>query len=671
MLEASVRTVCPYCGVGCGLVAEATREGPELKGDRLHPANQGLLCSKGMALAETLGDETRLLAPLYRGQKVGWEEALTRAAEGLAATVRNYGPDAVAFYVSGQLLTEDYYVANKLMKGFIGSANIDTNSRLCMSSSVAGHVRAFGEDVVPACYEDLDLAELVVYAGSNAAWCHPVLHRRVLERREPPLRVVIDPRWTPTCEGALHLPLKPGSDVALWNGLLVHLHESACVHQEFVRAHTDGYQATLAAARLEAGSVSEVARHTGLTAEAVHHFFKLFERCPRVVTLYSQGVNQSSRGTDKVNAILNCHLATGRIGHPGMGPLSLTGQPNAMGGREVGGLANQLAAHRGFSVSEVDSVRRFWKAPHLATRPGLKAVELFEAVAEGRVRALWIMATNPVDSLPRADHVRAALKRCPLVIVSDCVAENDTLPWAHLCLPAQAFGEKSGMVTNSERRMSRQRPFLEPPPGPKPDWEIVCEVARRMGFGSAFAFRNTADIFREHAALTAHENGGTRLLDLSGVAKLTDAQYEQWQPRCWPVRAGCAERARLFGDGQFPTASGRAQLVPVHMRPPAVLPNDAFPLVLNTGRLRDQWHTTTRTGLSARLSRQARAPEICCHPQDAARAGIVDGDIAHIETPFGSLRARARVTAEVPAGSVFGAIHWTDTNCSGGRIGAL
>ena len=666
-----MQTVCPYCGVGCGVIAENTREGPQLKGDRDHPANYGLLCSKGMTLAETLGDDGRLLWPEYRGRRVDWDEALSKVASGLTDTIRDHGPDSVAFYVSGQLLTEDYYVANKLMKGFIGSANIDTNSRLCMSSSVSGHVRAFGEDVVPGCYEDLEQADLVIYAGSNAAWCHPILHRRVLERRVPPVRVVIDPRWTPTCEGALHLALKPGSDVALWNGLLVHLHDTGTVDEKFVAAHTEGYESALESARADAGSIEMTAQATGLEAEVVASFFDLFVRWDRVVTLYSQGVNQSSSGTDKVNAILNCHLATGRLGRPGMGPLSLTGQPNAMGGREVGGLANQLAAHRGFTAVDVDSVGRFWGASRMAQRPGLKAVELFDAVADGRIRAVWIMATNPVDSLPQADLVRQALSRCPLVIVSDCVAKNDTLSWAHIRLPALAWGEKSGMVTNSERCISRQRPFLQPPPGVRADWEIICAVAARMGFGADFNFSGPADIFREHAALSGFENNGLRLFDLSGVSSLSDLDYEQWIPRAWPIRVGEPERSRLFGDGLFPRSSGRSQIVPVTRRAPATMTSADYPLVLNTGRLRDQWHTTTRTGLSARLSRHQRIPEVCCHPGDAAAAGIQEGDMADITTSLGAARARVRVTSEVRPGTLFVSIHWTDQTATGGLIGAM
>ncbi len=399
----SVRTTCPYCGVGCGVLA--TADGV-IAGDPEHPANFGRLCSKGAALGETLGSEGRLLQPHIAGRPASWEAALDTIADRFARTIAAHGPDAVALYVSGQFLTEDYYVANKLMKGFVGSANIDTNSRLCMASSVAGHQRAFGADVVPGVYEDWDEADLVILVGSNAAWCHPVLFQRLIAARaQRGTRViVIDPRRTATCEGAdLHLALRPGSDVALFAGLVVHLADAGTVATTWVEQHTSGFAAALATARQTAGTVGAVAAITGLPEADIAAFYDDFARTERVMTVYSQGVNQSSSGTDKVNAIINCHLTTGRIGRPGMGPFSVTGQPNAMGGREVGGLANQLAAHMPFDdPAAPDRVRRFWRAPRLATRPGLKAIDLFDAVLDGRVKALWMeLVTVPSFSLSK------------------------------------------------------------------------------------------------------------------------------------------------------------------------------------------------------------------------------------------------------------------------------
>ncbi len=444
--------------------------GAAIAGDPAHPANFGRLCSKGSALGETLGLEGRLLHPMIRCSKgtlerVAWSDALDHVANRLQHIIAKHGRDAVAFYLSGQLLTEDYYVANKLMKGFIGTANVDTNSRLCMASSVAGHRRAFGSDTVPGNYEDLEQADLLVLVGSNAAWCHPVLFQRMLKnKQERGARiVVIDPRQTSTSEDAdLFLGLKPGTDTALFCGLLVHLADNGALDRDYIGRHTAGFDDALARARAIAGSVAATAFATGLAEQDVAAFFAMFRTTPRVVTAYSQGVNQSAQGTDKVNAIINCHLATGRIGREGAGPFSLTGQPNAMGGREVGGLANQLAAHMTFTPADVDRVRRFWKAPHVAPREGLKAVQMFEAIGRGEIKALWVMGTNPAVSLPDADAVRTALGKLDLFVVSENVLSNDTVnSGAHVLLPAHAWGEKSGTVTNSERRISRQRAFLD------------------------------------------------------------------------------------------------------------------------------------------------------------------------------------------------------------------
>ena len=546
------KTTCPYCGVGCGVLATPDgKGGAAIAGDPDHPANFGRLCSKGSALGETLGLEGRLLHPMIRCSKgqlerVAWPDALDHVANRLQHIIAKHGPDAVAFYLSGQLLTEDYYVANKLMKGFIGTANVDTNSRLCMASSVAGHRRAFGSDTVPGLYEDLDQADLLVLVGSNAAWCHPVLFQRMLKnKQERGARiVVIDPRRTSTSEDAdLFLGLKPGTDTALFCGLLVHLADHGVLDRDFIGRHTSGFDDALARARSIAGSVAATAFATGLSEQDVAAFFSLFRTTPRVVTAYSQGVNQSAQGTDKVNAIINCHLATGRIGNEGAGPFSLTGQPNAMGGREVGGLANQLAAHMTFSPQDVDRVRRFWKAPRMALHEGHKAVQMFEAIGRGEIKALWVMGTNPAVSLPDADAVRKALGKLELFVVSENVLSNDTVnSGAHVLLPAHAWGEKSGTVTNSERRISRQRAFLDAPGESKPDWWILGEIAKRLGFGNAFAFQSAADVFREHALLSGFENEGKRGFDIGGLAQMSDDEFDE-------LRAG-----HVAGAGERRTA---------------------------------------------------------------------------------------------------------------------
>jgi assimilatory nitrate reductase catalytic subunit len=673
--RAAVRTTCPYCGVGCGVLAERAPDGTlSVRGDPDHPANFGKLCSKGAALGETLGLDGRLLHPEIGGKRAAWDTALDLLARTFSETIATHGPDSVGFYISGQLLTEDYYVANKLMKGFIGSANIDTNSRLCMASSVAGHRRAFGEDVVPGLYEDVAEADLVVLTGSNTAWCHPILYQRLLAaRKERGTRiVVVDPRRTATADECdLHLALDPGSDVLLFNGLLAHLARVGAVDGDYIAAHTSGFDDMLAIALADAPSAERVAQGCGLKPADVRVFFELVAATERTVTVYSQGVNQSAHGTDKVNAIINCHLATGRIGKPGMGPFSVTGQPNAMGGREVGGLANQLAAHMNFdSSADVDRVARFWKAPKIAQRAGLKAIDMFRAAGDGRIKALWIMGTNPAVSMPDAGRVRAALKRCDFVAVSD-VTRTDTTRFADVLLPAAAWGEKDGMVTNSERRLSRQKSFLPLPGEARPDWRIICDVARRMGFGEAFAYESPAEIFREHAALSAFENEGGRRFDIGGFAEMDRAAYDAFAPALWPAPARGDGKERLFADGRFQTPDGRGRFVPVRQEGTAHAVDNAYPIALNTGRIRDQWHTMTRTGNVPRLMSNAPEPVVELHPADAAANSLEDGDLAHLSTRYGFARAKVRITGAQRPGQAFLPMHWNGNFAANAGAGAL
>ncbi len=660
----AVRTTCPYCGVGCGVLAAPTADGVRVAGDPAHPANRGRLCSKGSALGDTLGLDGRLLYPEIGGRRVAWNRPLEAVARGLRETIAAPRPDSVALDVAGQLLTEDYYVANKLAKGFLGTANIDTNSRLCMASSVAGHRRAFGNDIVPGLYDDLERADLVVIVGSNLAWAHPVLYQRLTAAKEarPALRVaVVDPRRTATCEIAdMHLALEPGSDVALFGGLLAYLDRAGCRDQSYVDRHTEGLDGALAIARAMAPDPAAAAKLCGLPHSAVAAFFEDFARTERAVTIFSQGVNQSSSGTDKVNAIINCHLMTGRIGRPGTGPFSVTGQPNAMGGREVGALANQLAAHMPFTPEDVERVARFWRAPRVARRPGLKAVDLFRAVEAGSVKAIWIMATNPAVSLPDAEQARRALAKCPLVVVSDCVRATDTNGFAHVRLPALAWGEKDGTVTNSERVISRQCAFLPAPGETRADWRIVAEVAKRLGFASAFAYRGPADIFREHAALSAFENDGSRDFDLGALAEISDTEYARLAPVRWPCPNQGHGRERFFGAGEYFTPDRRARFVPTPARPPVHAPTPDYPLRLNTGRVRDQWHTMTRTGLVPRLAEHCPATVVDLHPDDAERNALAEGAWARIESRWGAMLAQVRITLDMRPGDIFVPMHWSD-----------
>jgi assimilatory nitrate reductase catalytic subunit len=677
----AVSTTCAYCGVGCGILATPDgRGGAAISGDPDHPANFGRLCSKGSALGETLGLTNRLLYPMIRCgkgimERVAWSDALDHVAHRFHHIIARDGPGAVAFYLSGQLLTEDYYVANKLMKGFIGSANVDTNSRLCMASSVAGHRRAFGADTVPGCYEDLDEADLLLLVGSNAAWCHPVLYQRMLANKQNrgARIVVIDPRRTDTVgDDDLFLGLKPGTDTALFSGLLVHLADSGALDRDYIEGYTTGFDAAIARARSMAGSVGATALATGLSEQDVATFFQMFANTERVVTLYSQGVNQSAQGTDKVNAIVNCHLATGRIGKVGASPFSLTGQPNAMGGREVGGLANQLAAHMAFTPPDIDRVRRFWKAPRIATHEGLKAVQMFEAIARGEIKALWVMGTNPAVSLPNADVVREALNKLDLFVVSENVISNDTVDaGAHVLLPAQAWGEKSGTVTNSERRISRQRAFLGSPGEARPDWWIIGEVARRLGFGAAFNFNSAADIFREHAALSAFENNGARDFDIGALASLPDQEFDAMAPVQWPIRQGAEPQARFFAEGGFFANDFKARFIAPETPALRTETTPARPLRLNTGRIRDQWHTMTRTGESPRLGQHLPEPFVEVHPDDAARHGLADGDFARVTTDYGQCTLRVVVSARQQRGMLFAPIHWSGANATAARVGSL
>ena len=649
------KTTCPYCGVGCGVLAGADGT---IKGDPDHPANFGRLCSKGSALGETIDLDGRLLHPQIHGQQVEWDMALDMVAQNFQEAIRDHGPDSVAFYVSGQLLTEDYYVANKLMKGFIGSANIDTNSRLCMASSVAGHKRAFGSDTVPGTYEDLEQADLIVLVGSNLAWCHPVLHQRIAAAKDarPNMRVVnIDPRRTATTELAdIHLQIAPDGDVALFNGLLAHLAKTDALNSDYIAQHVNGFEAALAAARADDPST------TGLSPEELQQFYSLWTGTEKVVTVYSQGVNQSTSGSDKVNAILNCHLATGRIGRPGTGPFSVTGQPNAMGGREVGGLANMLANHLDIeNESHRDAVQGFWDSPTICTKPGLKAVDLFKACASGQIKALWVMSTNPAVSMPDADAVADAISAVPFVAVSDIMARTDTGDLADVLLPTTGWGEKDGTVTNSERRISRQRAFLPAPGAARPDWQILSDVAQRMGFSTGFDYANPAQIFAEYIELAAQMQGFDRDLDLSIFA---DADYAALIPTQWP-----RNDYRFFADGKFYHADGKAKMLAVSA--PEAQKNPIYRL--NTGRNRDQWHTMSRTGKAPRLGTHLGEPYVEVHPKDAAELSLKPGDFLDLANLYGSARLRALVTDRVAPGQFFAPMHWTRQRVAGGTVNAL
>ncbi|MEM5532766.1 nitrate reductase [Pseudoalteromonas arctica] len=669
------QTTCAYCGVGCGVDISLFNNVPtKLEGMREHPANFGRLCVKGTHLLDTTGSDNRLTSPLINNQSVTWDEATDHVANKFNDIIQKHGPDAVAFYVSGQLLTEDYYIANKLMKGYIGSGNIDTNSRLCMSSAVAGYKRAFGEDVVPCTYEDLEQTELLILIGSNAAWTHPVLYQRMERAKQlnPNMKVVvIDPRKTDTAELAdTFLNIKPGSDAALYNGLLNYLNEHNHLDTQFIDQHTNGFESALQEATK--WSCEAVSDFCDIAIEQVTEFYALFANSPSAISFYSMGINQSSSGVDKCNAIINAHLASGKLLKPGNGPFSITGQPNAMGGREVGGLANQLAAHLDIENEAHQSlVQRFWLSPTIATKAGSNAIDMFDEIAAGKIKAVWIMATNPMVSLPNNAAIKKALETCELVVVSDCIAKSDTLKFADVAFPSTGWGEKNGTVTNSERRISRQRPLVAPYSGAKNDWQIMCSVAKKMGF-EGFDFTDPSGIFEEWAQLTDFENNGSRLLNLSGLVGLTQNQYDNLKPIMWPVvKNEPYKNGQVFTNNQFSTADKKARFIPITPQLPVQKTSNDYPFVMNSGRIRDQWHTMSRTGKSTALSSHITRPYIEINPLDASKLAIKQNDLISAIALTGQVTAHAKLTDAVRKGECFMPIHWNKQFASSATVSGL
>ena len=676
-------TTCPYCGVGCGV--QMPKDLSKVSGLESHPSSFGKLCVKGSSLHETLSIQGRLLSPKVNGQDTDWDTALTTVADKIQQVIKDHGPNAVAFYGSGQLLTEDYYVANKLMKGFIGSANMDTNSRLCMSSAVSAYKRAFGSDTVPICYDDIEATDLLILIGSNPAWAHPILYQRMVaaKKNNPNLKVVvIDPRKTASCDIAdLHLPICSGSDAYLFNALLAYLANNGHCDQAFIDQHTDGFDHAVQQAKADGATSStnltDIAEVCEVPEIDIAQFFSWYSKSDKTLSFYSQGINQSSSGTDKCNAIINCHLATGRIGKPGAGPFSITGQPNAMGGREVGGLANQLACRMHFEKPEdIDRVARYWNAPNIATEQGLKAVDMFDAVERGEIKFIWIMSTNPLVSMPEADRLKAALLKCEMVVVSDCLEHTDTTAVADIVLPAASWGEKNGTVTNSERRISRQRNFMPAMGDAKPDWWIITQVAKKLGYSAEFNYQHPYQIFNEHAGLSAFENGydnfPVRDFDISGLAKLNEQAYNDLQPIQWPVNKDYPHgRTRFFEDGQFFTNNQRAQFVGINARLPVAKITTALPFIMNTGRIRDQWHTMTRTGKTDRLLQHIPEPFVDIHPEDALAQHLLQDDLAIINNDHGEIIVRVKISKSQTRGNIFVPMHWTSEFASKGRMGVL
>ena len=664
------RSICPYCGVGCGLEVE-TKANPDrqaglevvgVKGDPSHPANAGALCSKGASLAQILDMEHRLLYPQGRAdqaapfQRLSWDEALDSLAAQFKEIIARHGPDAVAFYGSGQFLTEDYYVAQKLVKGFLGTNNFDANSRLCMSSAVAGYKLSLGQDGPPASYEDFDGADCFFIIGANMAACHPILFNRLRKRKKrggDAVQVIVaDPRFTNTAAIADHyLPIKPGGDVALLNAMLYVLREQNLLNLDFVANHTAGWE--IVESGLDAFAPELVEETTGLTAAQIRAAALAFGKAPAALSLWSMGVNQSTAGVDKNQAIINLHLATGQIGRPGAGPFSLTGQPNAMGGREAGGLAHLLPGHRAVqNTTDRQQVEAYWNIPagSIKSGPGLSAVDLFQALESGKVKAVWIAATNPLASMPDLNQARRALQRAELVVVQDAYFPTESGQMAHFLLPAAQWVERDGVMTNSERRVSLVEKAIEPPGEARPDWQIFAAFAHKLGYGQAFNWPDSEAVFEEFKGLTVGRD-----LDMSGMsyARLKEGSL-QW-PCPTPTHPGTP---RLYESGQFHYPDGRARFTLADFRPIAEPTDDQFPFVLTTGRVRDQWHTMTRTGHIRSLLKVENQPFVEIHPLDASRLGVVDGQSVEIRSRRASLILPASITEKIRVGTVFTPFHW-------------
>lgn len=675
-----IASVCCYCGTGCGVRIHV--EGGRVQrvtGDVSHPSNQGKLCSKGRALAATVGDdESRVLTAQWRPAKsaerrpIALEDAFEIAAAKLAQVIERDGPDAIGFYLSGQLLTEDYTVFNKLARGLVGTNNIDTNSRLCMSSAVMGYKLTLGADAPPACYEDLDHADMVLIAGSNMAYAHPVLYQRLVaaKARRPELKVVVvDPRRTDTCAIAdLHLAIAPGTDVALFHAMLNVLIWEELLDRAYIDQHTEGFAALKQ--RVHEFTPSAAEGICGVPAADIIQCARWFGQARAALSLYTMGLNQSSSGTDKNAALIHLHLATGKIGKPGSGPFSLTGQPNAMGGRESGGMATLLPGHRDpRDPAHRADVAALWGVPSLPETPGLPALDMFDAVLDGRIKVLWIAATNPAQSLPNQAKVRAALEKAEMVIVQEAFAGTETLDYADLVLPAATWPEKEGTVTNSERRISRVRAAIAPPGQAQADWKLACGIARRLAARLApeksrlFDYQDEAAIFADQARATAGRD-----LDYSA---LNYERLEDEGPRQWPYGQAGQGKARLYEDGVFPTPSGRARFLDIGYTPVAESVSALYSIQLTTGRLRDQWHTMSRSGLAAALTRHAELPQLHLHPSDMLRFGLVGNRLAKVRSRRGQLVLPAVADDALIPGHGYIPMHWGSSFIAGEGVNAL
>jgi ferredoxin-nitrate reductase len=662
--EKELRTTCCYCGVGCGIVVSTDANGRiSVSGDKSHPVNIGMLCSKGMNLHYTVMDKSdRLLYPEMRynrnqaRQRVSWDAAMQRTAAVFKTLINKYGPDSVAFYASGQCLTEEYYVANKLMKGYIGSNNIDTNSRLCMSSAVAAYKMSLGEDSVPLCYDDLELADCIFVAGANPAWCHPILWRRIEAAKEknPGIRIIVsDPRRTQSCAAAdLHLQLRPGTDITLHNAIGRCLIEDGNIDNQFIKDHSEGFEHYRE--NVFQRSLEEAAEICGIPSEDIRLAATYIGNAAAFITMWTMGLNQSVAGVSKNLSLINLNLITGQVGKPGAGPFSLTGQPNAMGGREVGGMANMLPAHRDLMNEEHrNEVERFWQIPlgTIQAKPGLTATEMFDALNDGRLKAIWILCTNPLISLPDVRIAEEGLKKAKFVVVQEVSSRPETLKYADVVLPAASWLEKEGTMTNAERRITYLDKITDAPGEALPDAEILCRFARKMNY-NGFSFRNSAEIFEEHAALTSGTNVDFSAL---GYDLLREKRSVQWP---YSKETNGSGTKRLFTDRKFYTPGKKAIIHSLDDSNSSEKLCEEFPLILTTGRIRDQWHTMTKTGKVNKLRQHISEAFLEIHSEDACERGIDDNALVEVSSRRGNVRVKAKISEHIKRGVCFLPMHW-------------
>ncbi len=662
MVKNEVKTTCSYCGVGCGIIVKKDNNNKVIvEGDKDHPVNKGMLCSKGRNLHYVVNDTSdRILFPEMRWsrshplERVSWDSALDRAASVFKSIIKKHGPDSVGFYVSGQSLTEEYYIANKLTKGFLGTNNIDTNSRLCMSSAVVGYKKTFGEDSVPVSYADIELADCFLITGANPAWCHPILFRRLEQHKEenPDVKIiVVDPRKTDTASYAdLHLQILPGTDVVLYNAIGRRLYEQGLIDEDFIYKYTEGFAEYKD--QILGTKISKAAKICGIEEKDIKKAADIIGLSKGFISMWAMGLNQSVVGVNKNVALLNLSLITGQVGKPGSGPFSLTGQPNAMGGREVGGMANLLAVHKDLMNEEHRrEVAQFWGVEKINPKPGLTATEMFDALESGKMKAVWIACTNPLVSLPNINKIEKAMKNAKFVVVQDISHKSDTVKFADLVLPAAGWLEKEGTMTNSERRVSYLPKEIDPPGEARPDVEIFCDFAQRMGY-RGFNYSSAEEIYDEYCSMTKGTNIDVSYLNYDRLK--SEGTFQ------WPVNQyGHTGTKRLFQDKVFYTPSKKAIFnTATTLNNTSDQPNVEFPLILTTGRVRDQWHTMTKTGKVSRLKTHYPKPVLEINPVDAYLNKIEDGDLTEIKGENGEVRVRAKVTETIKKGVVFLPMHW-------------